>query len=228
MLLKDKEYKEDLPYERFVKCGSKSLTDAELLAILLRTGTRELNVLDLSKKILQENNKNKGLARLMELNYNELLKIKGIGKVKATQLVCIVELAKRLWKSSKGEVSYFDSPMAVSNYYMQEMRNLKREELHLALLDTRQRLLADILISRGTVNSSVISVRDLLIEALKQDAVNVILVHNHPSGDPHPSKEDIIVTKNVDKACILVGIHLNDHIIIGDNKYYSFKEQGVL
>ena len=219
MLLKDKEYKEDLPYERFVKCGSKSLTDAELLAILLRTGTRELNVLDLSKKILQENNKNKGLARLMDLNYNELLKIKGIGKVKATQLVCIVELAKRLWKSSKGEVSYFDSPMAVSNYYMQEMRNLKREELHLALLDTRQRLLADILISRGTVNSSVISVRD---------AVNVILVHNHPSGDPQPSKEDIIVTKNVDKACILVGIHLNDHIIIGDNKYYSFKEQGVL
>lgn len=228
MLLKDKEYKEDLPYERFVKYGSKSLTDAELLAILLRTGTRELNVLDLSKKILQENNKNKGLARLMDLNYNELLKIKGIGKVKATQLLCIVELAKRLWKSSKGEVFYFDSPMAVSNYYMQEMRNLKREELHLALLDTRQRLLADILISRGTVNSSVISVRDLLIEALKQDAVNVILVHNHPSGNPQPSKEDVIVTKNVDKACILVGIHLNDHIIIGDNKYYSFKEQGVL
>lgn len=228
MLLKDKEYKEDLPYERFIKCGSTALTDAELLAVLLRTGTKELNVLELAKKILCENNKNRGLQRLMDLNYSELIKIKGIGKVKATQLLCIVELAKRLWKSRNSEEIYFDSPMAVADYYMQDMRNLKREELHLALLDTRQRLLDDILISRGTVNSSIISSRDILIEALRQNAVNIVLVHNHPSGSPNPSKEDIMVTQNVNKACILIGIHLNDHLIIGDNKYYSFKEQGVL
>lgn len=228
MLLKDLESKEELPYERCLKLGCKALTDVELLAVLLRTGTKDVNVVELSKSVLGLGAVRQGLFGLSTLNYNELLKIRGIGKVKAIQILCLIELSKRLWKSSKPDIACFDSPLAVADYYMQELRNLKREELRLALLDTRQGLICDLLISRGTVNSSIISVRDILIEALRHEAVNVVLVHNHPSGNPNPSKEDVTVTKAVDKACALVGIKLNDHVIIGNNKYYSFREQGAL
>ena len=111
---------------------------------------------------------------------------------------------------------------------MQEMRHLKQEELRIAFLDTRQRLISDSVITVGTVNSALISVREVLIAALKNNAVNIIMLHNHPSGNPTPSEDDINVTNLVNKGCRYVGINLNDHIIIGDNKYYSFKEQGVL
>lgn len=220
--------KKDLPYEKFIDFGAKALTDSELLSIMLRTGTKDIDVLSLSQKILERNNSVDGLLSLFDINYNELIKIKGVGKVKAIQILAFVELAKRLWKTSKIKSLLFTSPSLVSNYYMQEMKALKREELRLAILDTRQKLIKDILISRGTVNSSIFSVREILIESLRYGGVNIILIHNHPSGNPSPSKEDINVTSELKKACNLIGINLNDHIIIGDNTYYSFKEQGVL
>ncbi len=227
MMIKETENKENLPYERCMAYGCQALTDTELLSVLLRTGTRDCSVLNLAQIVLKGGGENR-LHRLMDLHYHELLEIKGIGRVKAIQILCLVELAKRLWKSSKGGADCFDSPQAVADYYMQEMRSLHREELRLALLDTRQGLLSDILLSRGTVNASIISIREVLAEALRHGAVNVVLVHNHPSGNPLPSKEDFTVTEGLKKACDLVGIRLNDHVIIGDNQYYSFREQGAL
>lgn len=218
----------ELPYEKFLDLGARSLTDSELLAILLRTGTKDLDVLSLAKEVLNMGDINEGILNLYNITYSELLKIKGIGKVKAIQILAMLEFSKRLWRSSKSNKFIFDTPMSVSDYYMQDMRNLKREEVHLAILDTRQRLMLDLLISRGTVNSSIFSVRDVLIESLKHGAVNIIIVHNHPSGNPKPSKEDISITNELRKACYLIGIRLNDHIIIGDNRYYSFREQGEL
>ena len=165
----------------------------------------------------------------MHKSYDEYIKINGIGKVKAVQLLCIGELAKRIWKREAAiKAVCFNSPANCAGYYMQDMRHLEQEELRLAYLDTRQRLISDSLITIGTVNASLISVREVLIDALKHQAVNVIMIHNHPSGNPSPSDDDRKVTEIVANGCKSVGIYLNDHIIIGDNIYYSFREQGNL
>ncbi len=228
MLLNDIKKKTELPYERFEKYGCEALTDIELLAILLRVGTKDLSVLDLSYQILSIADEEPDLSNIINVNIEQLIKLKGIGKIRAIQILAIVELSKRLWKSTRVKNNCLNTPEAVANYYMQQMRCLNKEELRLALLDTKQMLKKDLLISRGTINSSIISTRDILIEAMKYEAVNIVIVHNHPSGNPQPSNEDINVTKMLEKSCSLVGIHLNDHVIIGDNKYYSFKEQGVI
>lgn len=217
------------PYERCEAFGPQSLTDAELLAIILRTGTREHNSIALAHKVLAGAGPSRGINRLMHKSYQELLCIPGIGRVKAMQILCIGELAKRIWRKEAAEnMLYFSSPKLCAAYYMQEMRHLEQEELRLAFLDTRQRFMSDSLISIGTVNASLISVREILIDILKHQAVNVIMIHNHPSGNPFPSPDDRRVTQLVGKGCESIGVTLNDHIIIGDNVYYSFKEQGSL
>ena len=225
-----KEMPDDLrPYERCIRLGASSLTDIELLAVLLRTGTREQNVLALAAHLLYEVGGGGGLSGLLGQTYESLLTVKGIGKVKAVQIVCLAELANRLWRSKNQTVSVaFLNPEIAASYYMQEMRRLNREELRLAFLDTRQCLIKDMTVSIGTVNASLVSVREILIEALRHKAVNLLMLHNHPSGNPSPSPEDRLVTRTVKSGCECVGIRLNDHIIIGDNRYYSFKEQGAL
>ena len=217
---------DERPYERCLEFGPSSLTDAELLAVILRTGTKNLNSV---AHILNLSGPAKGITCLMHKSYDEYIKINGIGKVKAVQLLCIGELAKRIWKREAAiKAVCFNSPANCAGYYMQDMRHLEQEELRLAYLDTRQRLISDSLITIGTVNASLISVREVLIDALKHQAVNVIMIHNHPSGNPSPSDDDRKVTEIVANGCKSVGIYLNDHIIIGDNIYYSFREQGNL
>ena len=220
---------DERPYERCLEFGPSSLTDAELLAVILRTGTKNLNSVALANHILNLSGPAKGITCLMHKSYDEYIKINGIGKVKAVQLLCIGELAKRIWKREAAiKAVCFNSPANCAGYYMQDMRHLEQEELRLAYLDTRQRLISDSLITIGTVNASLISVREVLIDALKHQAVNVIMIHNHPSGNPSPSDDDRKVTEIVANGCKSVGIYLNDHIIIGDNIYYSFREQGNL
>jgi DNA repair protein radC len=155
--------------------------------------------------------------------------IKGVGKVKAVQILALGEFCKRAWerKNTRKSIS-FSSPDLVANYYKESIRHLEVEELRIIFLDTRQRPISDMVISVGTVNASLVSVREILIESLKHLAVNVILLHNHPSGDPSPSKADIDITKDINKALDSIGIELIDHIVIGDNCYYSFKEQGII
>lgn len=221
--------KEEMPYERCLKYGEKSLTDAELLAVILRSGTKDRNVMELANHLLYLKDKQSSLRGLMDLSFQELTAIKGIGNVKAMQILCIRELSKRFWRAGLNpHTTRFLSPDDVYQYYKEEMRYLGREEMRIVFLDTKQRLIGDSIISVGTVNSTAISAREILIASLKQGAVHIIMIHNHPSGDPNPSNSDFFITHTVRNGCVDIGIKLNDHIIIGDNSYYSFKERGTL
>lgn len=216
------------PYEKCEKYGAAYLSDAELLAVIIKTGSKNVRSIDLAHHILNYSKANKGLIGLNYMSMNELISIKGIGRVKAIQLLCIAELAKRMAKASNQEGLKLLSPEAVANYYMQDMRHMTTEQILVVFIDSKSKVLGDMVISTGTVNSSIVAPREIFLNALKHQATYIIMLHNHPSGDPTPSKEDIITTKRIREAEILIGIRLMDHIIIGDNKYISLKEQGIL
>lgn len=216
---------EQRPYEKCALYGADSLTDAELLAVIIRSGSVDEQSTGLANRILCCNG-GAGLRNLHTMSVSELKQLKGIGDVKAVQLKCVSELVRRMSKSKRTYGERFPTPEAVASYYMESMRNLEIEVLKMALLDSKSRLMKDITISSGTVNSSVASAREIYYMALKHGAVSIILLHNHPSGDPEPSREDIFVTSKLADAGNIVGIPLIDHIIIGDNCYYSFKEAG--
>jgi len=216
------------PYEKFLQNGVTALNDSELLAIILRTGTRGISSITLSKEVLNFHNSYQGLIGLQHLSVEQLKTIKGIGMVKAVQLKCIGELSRRIAKSMAQEQLSFNHPQTIASYYMEDMRHLEQEVLTCIMLDTKNSFLGDIMISKGTVNASLVSAREIFLNALKHQAVNIILLHNHPSGNPYPSDEDINVTKQIQAAGDLIGIKLLDHIIIGDQKYVSFCEDHIL
>jgi DNA repair protein RadC len=218
----------EMPYEKCKKFGPAVLSDAELLAIFIRTGTKNKSVLTIARNLLKDNSDGRGILRLTESTLKELTACEGIGEVKAIQLQSILEMSKRIWRMNLDNMIKFDSPEAIAGYYMQEMRYLKKEVTKLLLLDTKAGLLNELNLSVGTVNGSLVSTREIFLQALKYEAVNVILLHNHPSGDPTPSREDIIVTRKIKNAGELVDIKLLDHIIIGDNKYVSLANEGLL
>ena len=219
---------ENRPYEKCMRYGASQLTDEELLAVLLRTGTKGMSALELARKILQTQSGEESLLNIHNLTLQKLKKIKGIGQVKAIQILCLSELAKRLAKTSAKEGLTFELPSTIAEYYMEEMRHQKQEHIKLLMLDSKMKLIRERNISKGTVNLTVISPRELFIEALECNAVNLILLHNHPSGDPTPSKEDFLLTKRVKEAGELIGIHLLDHIIIGNQRYISLRENQML
>lgn len=212
---------EQRPYEKCEQRGVESLTDIELLAVLLRSGTRDMNSLEVAKRVLYPDGMKGGLISLHGLSVAQLRRIPGIGRVKALQIICIVELSRRLSKSSAAKGPDFSSPAKIAEYYMEDMRHYKQEHMKLLMLNTKSRLLGETEISKGTVNASLISPRELFIEALEKNAVGIILLHNHPSGDPTPSREDILLTKRIKEAGNLIGIELLDHIIIGNHCYTS-------
>lgn len=223
-MLKD----EERPYEKCERYGPQYLTDIELMAVLLRSGTKGENALTLAKKILYPIFSQKGILNIHYWSLEQLMDIKGIGKVKAIQILCLSELAKRLAKATAGEGLNFSSPESVARYYMEDMRHKKQEYMKLLLFNTRTKLIGETDISKGTVNASLVSPRELFIEALQKNAVSIILLHNHPSGDPTPSREDVLITRKIRDAGELIGIELLDHIILGDNKYISLSEKGFL
>ena len=218
---------EERPYEKCLRNGPESLSDPELLAVIIRTGSRQENSLSLSKRVLEMDGGD-GLLGLLHRSLPELMEIPGIGPVKAVQLLCIGELSRRIWRqAASGEELSFHSPQAIANYYMEEMRHREQEELRAMFFNTKQVLIKELLISRGTVNASLATPREIFIEALRYRAVSLILVHNHPSGDPEPSREDLLVTERIRRAGELLDISVADHIIIGDNCFISFKERGI-
>ena len=219
----------DRPYEKCLCFGPGVLSDAELLAVIIRTGSRDHSSLDLAGKLLALGSPGDGLLGLLHHSLNDFMKIKGVGKVKGIQILCIGELSRRIWKKQTGinRIS-FEHPSQISDYYMEDMRHLEQEEIRVMFLNTKQGLIKDLLISRGTVNASVMTPREILIEALRCCAVSMVLVHNHPSGDPSPSRADLMLTERVKEAGVLIGITLIDHIIIGDRQYLSFREQKIL
>lgn len=221
------EIKDLKPYEKCMELGANSLTDTELIAAIIKTGTVGKTAKELAEEMLKSFG-SKGLTGLMDLSLAELMDIKGIGRAKAAQLKCICELSRRIAKKQAGQKLDFSSPAAIAEYYMEDMRYLARERLVLIMLDSRLNLIKDSVLSVGTVNSSLVSPAEIYYEACRNRAVNIVLMHNHPSGDSHPSRQDIEVTVQVVRAGELLGIHLIDHIIIGDNNYTSLNEQGCL
>lgn len=222
-LIRDLEIHER-PRERLIHLGERSLSNAELLGIIMRTGVGGENVVRLAERTLVFSG---GLPGLTRLSVTELMEIKGIGEAKAVEIKAALELGRRLVASSPKEKPKITSPADAANLLMSEMSLLEQENLRLLLLDTRNNVLASPTVYVGSLNTSVIRVAELFRAALKENAAAIIVAHNHPSGDPSPSPEDINVTKQIVKAGEIIDIEVLDHIIIGHQRYVSLKERGM-
>lgn len=218
----------ETPYKRFENLGPSALSDAELLAVILRSGTRDDDVYQLAVNVLTSFGGDGRIISLASITYEELMTVKGIGRVKAMSIECVVELSRRLAMQEKRTRLNLDNPASIADYFMEEVRHLEVENVLLLLLDTKSRLIGVENLSSGTVNSSLVSAREIFIKALRGHASGIVLVHNHPSGDPTPSGNDIAVTKKVKEAGELIDIPLFDHIIIGDKRYISLKQNGCI
>ncbi len=218
--------KEDLPYEKCREKGAAALSDTELLAVLLRTGTQGENVLKLAGRILYGSGE-QGILGLHRLSYEQLIQIRGIGTVKAVQISAVLELSKRLSKAAYEEGAVFRNPEQIARRYMEELRHEPQEHMLLLMLNSKARLIGENTISKGTVNASLITPREIYMQAMQKNAVSVVLLHNHPSGDPTPSRDDIRTTRRIWEAGRDIGIELLDHIVIGDMCYTSFREEGM-
>lgn len=214
---------DERPYEKCLKDGPERLSDSELLAVIIRCGTPGSSSVDLAQQILDKCPGQGGLLGIHHLSLRELVEIRGIGQVKAVQIKCIGELSKRIATVSAKKLLDFRDPETIAGYYMEQMRHEEQERMVCMMLNTKNQLLGEEVISKGTVNSSLVSPRDLILAAFRYHAVYMILVHNHPSGDPEPSREDILLTQRVKEACALVDIPLLDHIVIGDRRFVSFR-----
>ena len=218
---------EDRPYEKCLRLGAECLTDSELLAVLLRTGTKGSPSVEMAEAVLRLSKDREGLLGLHHLSLTQLQGVKGIGKVKAIQIKCIGELSKRIATATAKKGLSFQHPASIADYYMEQLRHEEQELLICMMLDTKNHLLGDEMIFKGTVNSSLANPREIFLSAVSYHAVGILLVHNHPSGDCTPSEADISFTQRIKEAGELLGIPLLDHIIIGDCKYLSFREQGI-
>ena len=224
MLIRDYP-KEERPRERFLQDGPQSLSNQELLALLLRTGSREESVLQLSGRLI---NSFKGLRLLKEASVEELTVIKGIGEAKAIQILASVELGRRINNLNDQDRYVIRSPEDGANYCMEEMRFLSQEHFVCLYLNTKNQVLQKTTVFIGSLNASIVHPREVFKEAFKRSAASIICLHNHPSGDPSPSREDIEVTKRLVECGKIIGIEILDHIIIGEHKYVSLKEKGYL
>lgn len=216
------------PYEKCISYGPEFLTDAELIACIIRSGNREYTSVALAEELLALRKGKEGLQGLCSLSYKELTEVPGIGRVKALQIRCVIELAKRMSRQEAKKALNFSDPERIAAYYMEDFRHKEQEHILLLFLDNKNNLLGERVLFTGTVNASIISPREIYLEALKFHAVGIILLHNHPSGDPTPSDADRRITRKVREAGSLLDIPLLDHIIIGDKKYVSFHEEGYL
>ncbi|ATD55870.1 RadC family protein [Clostridium chauvoei] len=218
--------KNERPIEKLLLIGPESLSNAELLAVILRTGTRGENVISLSTRLLAEV---EGLDGLFNSNFKDMTSIKGIKNTKASQLIAMIELSKRFntLRANK-EDKKISSPKDVANLLMNEMANSNQEVLKLIMLDTKNKIIGFKDVFKGTLNSSIVHPREIYCEAIKRSSANIIVCHNHPSGDPTPSKEDINITIRLKECGKIMGIDLLDHIIIGNDKFISLKEKGII
>ena len=213
------------PYEVVKAYGAEELDDAELLAVFIRTGTRKQNAVAVANRIL-DSFPERNLLGLCHIPWKELTNIPGIGEVKAIKLKCLAELAGRISKTAAKKGLQFHRPETVWNYYKESLRHEERERVILVMLDQKLNLIADTVLSIGTVRESIVSPRELFITALREKAVQIMLVHNHPSGDPAPSRADLEITERVRMLGAMMEIPLVDHIIIGDKTYCSLRESG--
>ena len=215
--------KEGRPRERFLKQGPEALSDAELFAIFLRIGTPGENAIDMSNRLIAEY----GLDKLFECSLKELQKIKGIGPSKAMQILSMIELMKR-HNNSKKPNKHIKSAKDVFDLVYEKLKDEKKEKFITLHLSTNNYVIKEEDISSGILNASIVHPREIFNPAIKNYANKIILVHNHPSGDPTPSEEDLTITNKLIDAGELLGIAVLDHVIIGDNKWWSWKERKFL
>lgn len=227
-LFKELYAKDELPYDKFMRLGPENLSDVELLAIMLRTGTKDKTPIDVGREVLKLAGDKWGLLGLHHFSVKDLMRIPGIGEVKAVQLLCIAEIAKRTSNMQARTDLTFDKPETVAAYYMERMRHRDTEELMLVLLNSKRHIIEESVLSIGTSNTTLISPRDICIRAMRNEASYIVILHNHPSGDPTPSRQDVLVTQKIKEVSDLVEIPLLDHIIIGDNRFTSFNQKGLL
>lgn len=207
------------PRERFAKNGPTSLSDAELFAIILRTGHKNENVIDMSNRLIKEY----GLKDLFSCSLKELQKIKGIGEAKAMQILAMAELSKRN-SSSQNKINKISSAKDVFDLFHERLKDEKQEHFYILLLNNKNHIISEKLITKGILDSSLIHPREVFNPAIKNSAARIILVHNHPSGEPAPSKDDLEVTERLVEAGSLIDIKVLDHVIIGRDKYWSWIE----
>ena len=212
------------PRERLLHFGAGALSNTELLAIILRSGTRDENVVRFAQRILT---KFGGLPGLARANTTQLTNEKGLGPAKVAQLKAALELGRRLLAVSHDERVQVRSPADAANMVMSEMSLLEQEELRVMLLDTKNHILATETLYRGSLNTSLIRVGEVFREAIRANCNSLIVVHNHPSGDPSPSPEDVAVTKQMVEAGKLLDVEVLDHLIIGGHRFVSLKERGL-
>lgn len=218
------------PRERLARLGADALKEEELIAILLRTGTKEMGVLELAQKLLRDFG---GLENLVKADVADLKKVKGIKLAKATELAAALNLAKRLWKLPRPQRPTMDSPRAVADYLREEVRPYHVEKFYALLLNTKHELIRSEEVASGTLNACIVHAREVFRRAVKEGAAFVLLAHNHPSGDPAPSTEDVRVTQQLVEAGKILGIEVLDHVILGApsggrDGYVSLRETGLM
>lgn len=215
------------PYEKMSAVGAEHLSNAELLAVIIKTGTKSYTAVELAQMVLKLSQDGR-LSSLHNLSIEQLMKVKGIGRVKAIQIKAALEISKRI-ATSDGIVQHVvKSANDVSNLLMEDMRYLKKEMFKAILLDTKNKVLKIVNVSTGSLNASIVHPREVFSEAIKCGCNSIIFVHNHPSGDPVPSNEDLHTTERLVKAGDILGIKVLDHVVLGDGRYVSFKEQGFI
>ncbi|HBY57616.1 MAG TPA: hypothetical protein DEG96_07135 [Candidatus Atribacteria bacterium] len=216
---------EERPRERLVKYGVEYLTDAELLGIILVKGYQGKTSVEVAKEILSET---KGLRKLDSLSFSEMSSIKGIGLAKYAQIKAALEIGKRLLRENSSPKKEIHNASDLFNYYGPSMRDLKKEIFKIVLLDVKNKIIRDINVSVGSLTESIVHPREVLRDIIKECAASVIFLHNHPSGESNPSRNDLEITERLVEACELIGVRVLDHIIIGDGNFTSFAQEGLL
>ncbi len=214
------------PEEKLFLYGTESLSNTELIALILRCGSKNENVLGLSSRVLETVD---GLNGMLSAGIQDFLQINGIKKAKASRLIALCELTKRInsYRGTAEEIKITE-PRIVANILMNEMQNLPQEVLKLIILNTKNVVISIKEVFKGSLNSSIVHPREIFSEALKKNAASIIICHNHPSGDPTPSKEDINITLRIKECGKIIGIELLDHVIIGNGNYASMKEKSII
>jgi DNA repair protein RadC len=216
---------EERPRERMYAQGAEVLSNAELLAILMRTGTKHVSVVQLAQQVLQATN---GLHGLVESTVAELTAIRGLGTAKALQIKAGIELGRRLAKTSRDELFTVRSPEDAAMYLMEDLRYLQKEQFVCLFLNTKNQIICQETLSVGSLNASIVHPREVFRAAIRHGSATLICAHNHPSGDPTPSPEDLNITRRLKEVGELIGIPLMDHIVIGERKFVSLKQRGFM
>lgn len=217
---------EERPREKMIYRGKESLSNAELIAVLLRTGTREKSAVELASDILSMNGD--GLLHLEDCSVEELASIKGMGNAKACQVMAAVELGKRVASHPRRRRAEIGCPDDIAELVMEKMRYYKKEHFCVLLLNTKGQVIEENEVSIGDLSGAMVHPREVFLQAIRRSAASLALIHNHPSGDPSPSPEDVEITARLMESAEILGIKIIDHIIIGDGIYTSLKSEGLM